>query len=301
MPLRVFALPGNEILAQGYSRGIGSTLEGWIWRRFPDGESYIRIASDVSGETALVLAQLKNPDEQLAPMIFLASTLRDLGARCIVLIAPYLPYMRQDTRFHSGEGITSRYFARLISSHFDGLITVDPHLHRYTSLAEIYTVPSRVGHASALLAQWVRDRVDRPLIVGPDSESEQWVREVARGSDAPYIVSRKTRKADREVEIEMPELDRWRDRQPVLIDDIVSSGATMRITVQQLHAAGFTGICCVAVHPIFAGNAYQELLDAGADQVATTNSLPHPSNRIDLAGLLAEETRRLLHDIEGDR
>jgi ribose-phosphate pyrophosphokinase len=82
------------------------------------------------------------------PLLFAADTARDLGARRIGLVAPYLAYMRQDIRFHAGEAVTSRTFAAILSRHLDWLVTVDPHLHRYHELSEIYRIPTQVVHAA---------------------------------------------------------------------------------------------------------------------------------------------------------
>src|SRR3546814_1718571 len=76
------------------------------------------------------LSSLDHPYAKVLPLLFAADTARDLGARRIVLVAPYLAYMRQDIRFHAGEAVTSRTFAAILSRHLDWLVTVDPHLHR---------------------------------------------------------------------------------------------------------------------------------------------------------------------------
>ena len=106
------------------------------------------------------------------------------------LVAPYLAYMRQDRRFKPGEAVTSREVAQLLSGAFDWLVTVDPHLHRYTSLAEIYRIPTHVTHAAPLISQWIKANVPRALVIGPDSESEQWVSAVASEAGAPFTVLR---------------------------------------------------------------------------------------------------------------
>ncbi|MFZ5932450.1 MAG: hypothetical protein ACOY15_14725 [Pseudomonadota bacterium] len=77
---------------------------------------------------------------------------RSWGARSVGLICPYLAYMRQDTRFKPGEGITSTYFANALGRHFDWLVTVDPHLHRHKSLPEIYTMPAAAAHAGPTIS-----------------------------------------------------------------------------------------------------------------------------------------------------
>ena len=153
---------------------------------FPDGETYLRFLTDVAGRTLVIVCTLDRPNDKILPLIFAAATARELGAAKIGLVAPYLAYMRQDRRFKPGEAVTSRQIAQLLSNAFDWLVTVDPHLHRYGSLGEIYRIPTRVVHAAPLISEWIRAHVANPLIIGPDSESEQWVSAVAKDAGAPY-------------------------------------------------------------------------------------------------------------------
>ena len=168
---------------------------------FPDGETYLRFITDLSGRALVMVCTLDRPNEKTLPLLFAAATARELGAAKVGLVAPYLAYMRQDRRFKPGEAVTSREVARLLSDAFDWLVTVDPHLHRYGSLAEIYRIPTRVVHAAPLISQWIRGTCPNPLIIGPDTESEQWVSAVAKDASAPYSVLQKVRRGDREVEI----------------------------------------------------------------------------------------------------
>ena len=257
-------------------------------RRFPDDETYMRLQSNVSGRAAVVCATLDRPDPKLLPLHFLASVCRDEGARSVGLVAPYLAYMRQDRQFHQGEAVASHYFADLVSHSFDWLVTVDPHLHRIKDLSDLYAIPTRVVQAAPA---WVRTNIEKPLFVGPDEESEQWVAAVAQDASAPCIVLEKTRKGDRDVEVSVPEVDRWRDHTPVLVDDIISTGRTMIQTVSHLRAAGMKPPTCIGVHAVFAGDAYEALVGAGAQRVATCNTIPHTSNTIDVLPQIAESVR----------
>ena len=189
--------------------------------------------------------------------------------------------------------MASAYFARALSAAVDWLVTVDPHLHRRKSLAEIYSVPAVAMHAAPLLAEWIGGAVERPLLIGPDAESSQWVEAVARGAGAPSIVLEKLRRGDRAVDISVPDIERWRDHTPVLVDDIVSTGRTLIETVGHLKRAGLRPPVCVAVHGVFAGDAYEALRAAGAARVITANTIRHDSNAIDVAPLLAEGVRTL--------
>lgn len=295
----VFSLPGHEALGARLAEAVGAPEGKLTLRQFPDGETYVRGETRCSDLDVVLAANLFQPDAQFLPLIYAARALRVLGARRVFLVSPYLPYMRQDARFAPGEVVTSRIFARLLSDTLDGLVTVDPHLHRYNTLGEIYTMPTRVEHAAAAVADWVRVNVRHAVIIGPDSESEQWVREVADLAEAPNIVLAKTRHGDRDVSIEVPPLGPWQDYTPVLVDDIISTARTMTQTIGHLKEAGYPAPVCIGVHAVFAGDAYQALQDAGAAEVISANSIPHHSNAIDLTALLVNGLQKLFSENAG--
>ena len=286
MTAALVAMPGNEALAQVLANRMRIDHIHLELRRFPDDESYARFRDDPRGRPVAILCTLDRPDAKLLPLTFAAGAARDLGATSVGLVAPYLAYMRQDRRFLSGEAVTSKHFARLISTMFDWLITIDPHLHRRHGLSEIYSIPTRVLHAMPLLASWIKENVAEALLVGPDAESDQWVAATASLVGVPHVVLQKTRRGDRNVQVTLPPIERWRDRTPVLVDDIISTGRTMIEAIGHLARAGMRPAVCVGVHGVFAGNAYEELREAGAARVVTTNTIIHPSNAIDVATLL---------------
>lgn len=279
-------MPGNEAMAAGLAARSSAELGRLETRRFPDQESYVRIASDVRGKVVDIVCSLARPDDQFLSLVFAARTAREMGATAVNLVAPYLAYMRQDKRFQEGEAISSIHFAVLLSQMFDNLVTVDPHLHRRSDLGEIFSIPTRVEHAATLLAEWIKINVERPLVIGPDSESEQWVSAVAQHAGAPHIVLTKQRSGDRQVEIAVPNLEQWKGRRPVLIDDIVSSGRTMIEAARQLKARGLAKPYCLAVHALFAEESYVQLQEI-TERVVSTDTVPHPSNAVSVVELLA--------------
>jgi ribose-phosphate pyrophosphokinase len=288
-------MPGNEATARSLAQPIDAALGQLELRVFPDGESYLRFDSDVSGRSLAIICTLERPNDKVLPLLFAAETARELGAVKVGLVAPYLAYMRQDRRFKPGEAVTSREIAQLLSNAFDWLVTVDPHLHRYRSLSEIYRIPTRVVHAASLMSEWIKANVPEALIIGPDSESEQWVSTVAKDASATYTVLEKVRRGDRDVEISVKNLVDLGDRTPVLVDDIISTGRTMLEAIRLLTARGIAPPVCVAVHGLFAADAYEALLREGA-RVVTCNTVPHPSNAIDVHNALGQALRMLLLD-----
>ena len=279
----LFSLPGNEELTALLAKIMNAEIGNVTFRKFPDGETYTRILSDVKDKRVVLICTLHEPDEKLLPLYFLSHTAKSLGAKCTCLVVPYLAYMRQDKVFNEGEGVTSGFFGKLVSGFADSIITVDPHLHRISSLEEVYDIPI--------------ENIENPVLIGPDSESEQWVSEVAKNAGAPFTVLQKVRHGDREVEVSIPEVGRYKDHTPVLVDDIISTARTMIETVEHLKIAGMKPPICIGIHAVFSGNAYQELMDTGVNNIVTCNTIPHPSNAIDLSNVLAKEVKQIMDQI----
>ena len=147
-----------------------------------------------------------------------------------------------------------------------------------------------------MIAAWIQANVERPLLVGPDSESEQWVQEVARDAAAPFTVLQKTRLGDRDVEVSLPDATKWLDHQPVLIDDVVSSARTMIEAVGSVRRVGLPAPSCIAVHAVFAPGAYEALLAAGPRTVVTCDTVPHLSNGISVVAPLAAAMKDLMEE-----
>jgi ribose-phosphate pyrophosphokinase len=287
----VVALPGNENLAGSLAKGLDGDVASTEFRKFPDGESYVRLDTPTGGRSVVFVCTLDRPDEKVLPLLFAAATAREMGASKVGLVAPYLCYLRQDKRFKPGEAVTSALFARILSSAFDWLVTIDPHLHRVSTLDEIYTTRTQTIHAAPLIAGWIARHVPRALLIGPDAESEQWVAEIARSSGAPYVVLEKVRYDDRKVDITIPDLRRWRDRTPVLVDDIISSAQTMAKTLFHLQRLEAKPAVCIGVHAVFSPGAFETLQTASPAQIVTTNTILHPTNAIDVSELLTNAVR----------
>lgn len=285
----LFSIPGNELLCHSLTELLHIEQGETIIRHFPDGETYVKVISNVYEKEAIIVCSLHHPDNKILPLYFLAKTLKEFRASSVTLVAPYLAYMRQDKRFSDGECISSNLFAELISGFVDKLITIDPHLHRRTSLNEIYSIHTSVLHASLLISKWIKENIDKPVLIGPDSESEQWVSEVALNAGAPYIILEKIRKGDRNVQVSVPQVKKYQSHVPVLVDDIISTAHTMIETIGHLKKAGMKPPVCIGIHPVMASMAYDKLIKAGADKIVTCNSITHPSNGIKVDELITDE------------
>jgi ribose-phosphate pyrophosphokinase len=286
----VIAVPGYEDHARGLAARLAIPVVVPTYRQFPDGEIYLRIDGEV-GDHALLVGNARGDD--FLRVAFLAGTARDLGARTVGLVAPYLAYMRQDSQFQPGEGVTARYFGRLVSGAVDWLVTVDPHLHRLSTLGAVYSIPTTIAHAAPAIAAWITERIHRPVLVGPDAESAQWVAAVAQACGAPYLILEKTRRGDRDVSVSAPG-GAWNGHTPVVVDDIVSTGRTMIEATRQLRAAGSAPPVCVGIHAVFADALGEALIAAGAAGIVTCNTIAHATNQICVLDRVAAAVRERL-------
>lgn len=296
----LFALEDPHGLAERLLHHIGVDGGEIERRQFPDGESYVRLLTTVAGRDVVLLCSLDRPDAKTVPLLFAADAARTQGARSVGLVAPYLAYMRQDKAFRPGEAVTSVTFSQLLSNQFDWLVTIDPHLHRYPRLGSIYSMPAIAASAAQPIAEWIAKNVERPFLIGPDSESEQWVEEIARLATVPFTVFHKTRLGDRQVSIEGTKAPIPPDATPVIIDDIASSARTMIEAVRLLKQNGVQAPLCIAVHALFAGNAFSKLLEAGPAAIVSTNTVAHQSNAIDVSAVIAEAIQRALALLESE-
>lgn len=290
----IFDMRQDGKLAKTLVHAVKGEMGKMCHRYFPDGESYIRLESEVKDRDIIFTANLSQPDAKIIPLFLAAKTASTLGAKSLGLVSPYLPYMRQDMAFQPGEAVSARCIGQLFSSAFDWLVTVDPHLHRVHSLNTIYQLyPISVSSMPAIIG-WIKNYTFKPLLVGPDSESRQWVSVVAKALDAPYLVARKKRHGDHAVEIDMPDPSEFEDHTPIIIDDIISTGTTFVKTVDALRPYGLARPICLTVHALMPEGVESKLLDAGAAQIISTNSVPHKSNKIDINNLISRAAAEYL-------
>jgi ribose-phosphate pyrophosphokinase len=290
--LAIQSLPSGVADARRLADRLGTALQEITVHRFPDGE--IRVTVGRAASTTIIYASLDEPNDKLIAILFAAEALRRAGAKRLVLLAPYLCYMRQDTAFSEGEAISQKAVGRLIAGIVDRVITVDAHLHRTTDIravfpgieAENLSAMPAIAHALRLTG------VDPATIVaGPDAESRRWVSDLAGQLGLAHMVAQKARRGDRSVEISFAGAASVAGRPVLLVDDIVSSGGTLMTCAKALTAAGATAIDAVITHALFPPDMASAFADAGIRSIRSTSSVPHPTNAIPLDDVFAAALR----------
>lgn len=285
---RLYAFEDSLRLAADLGAVDGLAVARVTVHRFPDRETLVRVPCPV-GPAAVLVRSLADPNGKLVETALAADALRRAGARRVTLVAPYLPYMRQDAVFRPGEPVSQRVVGAWLAELFDSVLTVEAHLHRIRRLAEVVSPGSVSISAAPVLAEWVGAGGAAPLVVGPDEESEPWVKAIARRAKTPWVVGRKRRQSDRTVRVEFPPLPGG--ARAVLVDDIASSGATLAAAARALRRAGVRTVDAAVVHALFAPGALARIRAAGVRRIVSCDTIPHRTNAIRTAPLLADALR----------
>ncbi len=278
---------GDEArLAADLAAALGWPAEPVRRHRFPDGESRLTLPATLPARVVL-LRGLQQPDEKLAWLMITAPAAREAGATQLELVSPYLAYMRQDMAFNPGEAVSQRHLGRALAQWFDAVVTVDPHLHRVDSLDAV--LPGRRGvalSAAPLLGAHAARQVPGAMLLAPDEEAGQWVRAAAQAQGLDHAVCRKQRRGDQDVAVVLPDAE-VRGRAVVLVDDVASTGRTLAAAARGALARGAASVDVAVTHALFVDDALAHVHAAGVRHVWSTDCVPHASNVVGVAPLLA--------------
>jgi ribose-phosphate pyrophosphokinase len=285
----------SQPLAEKVAKELGQEAGRMEVKRFPDGEKYLRVHDDVKDQDVAVVQSLyRTPDDKIFELLLLTDTLRDLGARSITAIVPYLAYARQDSRFFPGEAVSSASLARLLeSAGITSLLTIDCHLHRLGDVGKVFRIPARNLTAMHELGKYAAAHLKPrdPIIIGPDEEAEQWAAVVAKELDAEHTVFRKVRirkegETDSKVKVDAGEANP-KGRDVIFADDIISTGGTISEAAKACKKKGARRIFVLCTHPVLVEGALKRIKAAGVLKVIGTDTYPGPVSKVTVAPVIA--------------
>ena len=286
MSVVVHAFPDEVGPARSLAKALGAPLALVDTHAFPDGEIITYVPTPAT--TTIVYRSLNRPNPKLVELMLAQDAWWRAGAERLILVAPYLCYMRQDAVTRPGAPISQQAVGAFLARRFDRVVTVDPHLHRTPDLATVLPgIEATCVSASAALAGWIAGLPADVVLAGPDAESRQWVEPMALADGRPWLVMDKERTGDREVGVRLPDGTDVSGRPVVLIDDVCSTGATLIAAARELRSRGSGPVRAFVTHALFDDAAAQDMREAGVEDIASTDSVVHPSNETPLAGLLA--------------
>ncbi len=291
--MMILAFPDYLSQAQRLAARLNAPLAEVTLHHFPDSESLIRLPPSLP-EHVIVCRSLNQPNDKLIELLLCATTARELGAKRLTLVAPYLSYMRQDIANQPGEAVSQRIIGKLLAGLFDDVLTVDPHLHRISSLDQAIPIKNAISLTAAdEIGRFLKQKLDYAVLLGPDSESEQWVANIAGKIGFDYAIAHKDRLGDKQVKITLPDYD-YRNKPVIIIDDVASTGRTIAQAARLLQAAGSKDIYAVVTHALFCDDAEAHILKTGIKAIWSTDSIDHATSCIKLDTLLADAIKTII-------
>jgi len=294
--LKIIGGSSGRVLATLVARQLGLKVSGVEIRRFPDGEKYLRVDEDLAGQEVVIVQSIHHePDELLVEYLLLCDTVKDLGANKVIAVIPYFAYARQDSRFKPGEAVSFKTVTKLIEDVGTAeLFSVDMHQHRVERASDVFRIPAHNLTAAPLLAEYVKTEtsLQKPIVIGPDEESEQWAFTAAKVFGSDHDVLEKKRLGPEKVEMTTRSLDVL-GRDVLLIDDIISTGGTIIEASRILKGQGARRLIVACTHPILAHDALARIYESGAEIVVGTDTVPSPISYVSVAPLIADAIRKL--------
>jgi len=258
------------------------------FKRFPDGESYIRLDGDIKGEEVVVVQTTSPPqDTHFLQLFLMIDTAKNLGAKRVVAVVPYFAYARQDKRFLSGEAITVETIIKLLeASGLDQFITVNIHEKK---ILEKFHIPAQSLSAMTLLAEHFKEKgLAGAFSLAPDQGALEWAKEADSVLNGGFGWLLKERdRLTGEIAVEKKRFD-VKGRDVILFDDIISSGGTMAKGVKMVKDQGARRVYTACAHPLLAEDAEEKILKSGADGIVGTDCVPSPVSVVSVAPLIVK-------------
>lgn len=270
-------------------------------KKFPDGEKYLRVHGNVEEEVTIIQSTGFPQDEALVELLFLIKNLKDLGAKKLKVIVPFMGYARQERRFNDGEAVSAKIVAELIEmAGADEFASINLH---EDCVRKFFNIPAYNLSAMPAIAEYVSRIANDPIIIAPDKGALGFAEEISEilGCNCTYL--KKVRLGPDKVETTIADIDESEDngskvkissvkgKEAIIIDDIIATGGTIvnAINILKEHGAVSVNVCCV--HPTLVNDAVSKIFAAGAKDLAGTDTLKSDVSCISMAKTIANYLR----------
>lgn len=285
------------------AKEVASTLQVELgdveFGQFPNGEQRVRVLTPVVDQNVVIFQSFHNPvDANLMQLLLLIDAADRAGARKISVVIPWMGYSLQDKVFQTGEPLSAKVVANLISNQrVNRVFLLDLH---NTSIVGFFSVPTRMISAHDLFVEYAQEHFPGAIIVSPDFGGLKRARAFADALNAPLATIDKTRDyTTGKVTMHSVGGADFGGKICLLYDDIISTGGTVMAGAEFLKKAGATEVHMIATHGLFAGDALANLTNSAIDSVIVTNSIVSPTHSkvkvISAASPISAELNILYH------
>ena len=278
---------GKEIAAQLKAKVVPAEF-----KRFPDGESYIRFDGNMEGEDVVIVQTTAPPqNENMIQLFLMVDTAKDMGAKNIAVVVPYFAYARQDSRFRPGEALSAKTIVSLLKAcGVSRIITVNSH-----NPAILKTLPIPVEDLSAisLLAQHLKKQgFNNAFSLSLGKKGMDTALEASKVLEDKYdYIPTQRDRITGNVTIEKKPLP-IKNKDEIIFDDVISSGSTMIKAVTWVKEQGAKRIYVACVHPLLLADVKEKILKSGADGIVGTDTVPSSVSLVSVAPLIVQALKK---------
>ncbi len=291
--MKIVVGPASADLAEKISAQTGFEKIPVASRIFPDGEIYVRLEGNVAEEhVAIVQTTCAPQDSRLMQLAFIAAAAKRNKAKKVTAVVPYLAYARQDKIFLQGENISIETLAAMLNAAgIDQLVTVNVH---ESNALKLFPMPATSVSAIPLLAKYfVNKGAKNAFALSPDKGAmyiAQQAQAVLQG-EVGYLEKHRDRYTGQTTQT-ASHLD-VKGKTVIILDDIISTGGTIVGAAKILREQGAAHVYTACVHGLLIGDAEKRILDAGVEEIVTTDSVPSKVSKVSLAPLISQELKAL--------
>ena len=265
----IVGLSNSKVLAKKIAQKLNLDYENLEVRDSHEGEIHVKFKNNFKDNKVVLIQSLyPHPNYSLFEVLFAAGTARDLGAKEVIYVAPYLGYLREDNRKEKGECVGSKVIGDILSRNVDSIVTVEPHFHQHSKLKEIFSVPLHKLECGEVLRSYVSKNFKDYEVVGVGERAKVLAKHMS--SDFKHFEKGNLKES-------------FEGKKIVFVDDIISSGGSMLKNLEKVNA---DEVQLLTVHGLFVGDAYNNL-KSKVKKIVSSNTLDHESNGLDISGLIA--------------
>jgi ribose-phosphate pyrophosphokinase len=293
----------NRKLAQEIAEALGTRLAEAEVSQFSDGEVFVQVNENVRGADVFVIQPTCPPvNHNLMELLIMIDALRRASALRITAVIPYYGYARQDRKVQPRVPITAKLVADLITAAgTQRVLTMDLHVGQ---IQGFFNIPVDHLFAAPVLLQYFQQRLaehawEDPVVVAPDAGGVERSRAFAKRLGTSLAIMDKRRTGANETRI-MHVIGDVRNRDVILLDDIIDTAGTIVQAVSALREEGARRILASCTHPVLSGQAVERLEKSEIAEVVVTNTIPLREDQqskkitvLSVAPLLAEAIHRI--------
>jgi len=278
--VKIFSGSASRYIAEKISKSYGTNLGKSSITRFSDGEFEPCFEETVRGAYVFIVQSTFSPAENLMELLLMIDAAQRASAYKTIAVLPYFGFARQDRKDKPRVSIAAKMVANLLTAvGVSRIITMDLHADQ---IQGFFDVPVDHLYSSAIFAPYIKSLNLENLVIGsPDTGGTKRANTYAKHLNTDLVICHKIRKRPNEI-AKMTVIGDVRDKNVVLIDDIIDTGGSVSTASKLMMEQGARSVRVMATHPVFSGNAYENIENSAIDEVIVTDSIPlrHESPKV---------------------